>query len=156
MTSDRKRHGINAHPGFERRLAGRSSRKGRISPAASLPPCQRAVRLHGVHGSSVKWAAPAAWKPHDNGMNMKRQIHLQLHSGGGGQPTRASRLKGIAIGLFSALLVAALLFVALILGSVIAVVIGIVVIATISFVIVRGAFMGSVSSLFNRRRGASR
>lgn len=87
---------------------------------------------------------------------MNRRIHLQLHSGGGGQATRGSRLKGIAIGLFSALVVAALLFVALILGTVIAVVSGIVVIAAISFVIVRGTFMGSVSSLFNRRGRASR
>ena len=82
---------------------------------------------------------------------MNRQIHLQLHSGKGGQPTRASRLKGIAIGLLSALLVTAVLFVALILGSIIAMLIGIAVIAAISFVIVRGALMGSVSSLSDRR-----
>jgi Mg/Co/Ni transporter MgtE len=82
---------------------------------------------------------------------MNRRIHLQLHSGEGWQPTRASRLKGIAIGLFSALVVAALLFVALILGSVIAVVIGIVVIAAIAFVIVRATFMGPGSPSFNRR-----
>jgi hypothetical protein len=84
-------------------------------------------------------------------MNVKRQIHLQLRSSGGGPPTRGSRLKGIAIGLLSAVVVAALLLVALILGSILAVMIGIVVIAAVSFVIVRGTFLGSVRFRVNRR-----
>jgi len=82
----------------------------------------------------------------DNGIDVTRRIHLKLSSGAGGQPTPASRIKGIAIGLFCALAVAALLFVALILGSIIAVVIGILLIATIAFVIVRGTLLGSVGS----------
>jgi hypothetical protein len=85
---------------------------------------------------------------------MNRHFHLQLGSSAEGRstPTVASRIKGIAVGLCAAVLVAAILFVALILGSVIAVMIGIIVIAALAFVIVRGTLLGSVRSRFDTRQ----
>ena len=58
------------------------------------------------------------------------------------------RIKTIALGLIVAVLVAALLFVALILGSIIAVVIGILLVAAIAFLILRGTFQRASGSRF--------
>jgi len=75
---------------------------------------------------------------------MNRRIHLKLLSAGGGSPlTPLQRMKVIAGGVLVALFIATFLFVALILGSVIAAIIGLLIIAAVVIIVVREAIVQS-------------